>query len=62
MQHNKSFEKATISGEGEIDLNDSKAINYMSPMQNEKLKELQSTSESFAKQVPETTKIVSPVI
>jgi hypothetical protein len=48
MQHNKSFEKATISGEGEIDLNDSKAINYMSPMQNEKLKELQSTSESFA--------------
>ena len=49
MQHNKSFEKSIMSGEGEIDLNDSKAMNNMSPMQNEKLKVLHSTSESFAK-------------
>jgi len=27
MQHNKSFEKVTMSGEGEIDLNDSKGMN-----------------------------------
>ena len=49
IQHNKSYERLILSGEGEIDLNDPKAMNYMSPMQNEKLKELQSTSESFAK-------------
>jgi hypothetical protein len=49
MQHNKSYERLILSGEGEIDLNDPRAMNYMSPMQNEKLKELQSTSENFAK-------------
>ena len=49
IQHNKSYERLILSGEGEIDLNDPKAMNCMSPMQNEKLKELQSTSDSFAK-------------
>lgn len=63
MQHDKYFEGSAIGGAGEVDMNDSKAmINYQSPMQNEKLKELQSTSENFAKQIPESSKLGATVV